>query len=156
MTMHEETLFHLALESPAAERATFLERACAGDAALRGRVEALLEAHDHPGSFLRRPALDPAATADTPLAAGEAARPPAEPPALLPAPTGPRSRVGPYKLLQQIGEGGMGAVFLAEQLTPVRRLVALKLIKPGMDSVQVLARFEAERQALPLMDHPNI
>src|SRR5688572_3375338 len=69
---------------------------------------------------------------------------------------GPGSRVGPYKLLDQLGEGGMGTVFLAEQQEPVRRRVALKLIKPGMDSAQVIARFEAERQALALMDHPNI
>src|SRR5688572_30194895 len=69
---------------------------------------------------------------------------------------GPGSRVGPYKLLDQLGEGGMGTVFLAEQQEPVRRRVALKLIKPGMDSAQVVARFEAERQALALMDHPNI
>jgi serine/threonine-protein kinase len=69
---------------------------------------------------------------------------------------GPGSRIGPYKLLQQIGEGGMGTVFMAEQQEPVRRQVALKVIKPGMDSRQVIARFEAERQALALMDHPNI
>ena len=69
---------------------------------------------------------------------------------------GPGSRIGPYKILQELGEGGMGTVFLAEQLEPVRRMVALKVIKPGMDSKEVLARFEAERQALALMDHPNI
>src|SRR5206468_5921742 len=68
----------------------------------------------------------------------------------------PGTVIGPYKLLQQIGEGGMGAVFLAEQTQPVRRKVALKLIKSGMDSAQVVARFEAERQALALMDHPHI
>ena len=69
---------------------------------------------------------------------------------------GPGTVIGPYKLLQQIGEGGMGVVFMAEQSHPVRRTVALKIIKPGMDSRQVIARFEAERQALALMDHPNI
>ncbi len=66
------------------------------------------------------------------------------------------TQVGPYKLLQQIGEGGMGVVYMAEQQKPVRRRVALKIIKPGMDSRQVIARFEAERQALAMMDHPNI
>src|SRR5262249_10247564 len=69
---------------------------------------------------------------------------------------GPGARIGPYKLLQQIGEGGMGVVYMAEQEEPVRRKIALKIIKPGMDSAQVLARFEAERQALALMDHQNI
>src|SRR5271170_2001713 len=69
---------------------------------------------------------------------------------------GAGSCIGPYKLLQRIGEGGMGAVYMAEQQQPVRRLVAVKVIKPGMDSAQVVARFEAERQALALMDHPNI
>src|SRR5262249_22703548 len=79
--------------------------------------------------------------------------------AIPPAPApieGPGTRIGPYKLLQQIGEGGMGLVYLAEQEEPVRRKVALKIIKPGMDSRHVLARFQAERQALALMDHPNI
>ena len=69
---------------------------------------------------------------------------------------GPGTVIGPYKLLQQIGEGGMGVVFMAEQTEPVQRNVALKIIKPGMDTRQVIARFEAERQALAMMDHPNI
>src|SRR5262249_57232957 len=69
---------------------------------------------------------------------------------------GPGTVIGPYKLLEAIGEGGMGTVFMAEQTLPVRRRVALKVIKPGMDTKQVIARFEAERQALALMDHPNI
>src|SRR5437588_8593838 len=69
---------------------------------------------------------------------------------------GPGTKIGPYKLLQKIGEGGMGIVYMAEQETPVRRKVAFKIIKPGMDSAQVIARFEAERQALAMMDHPNI
>ena len=81
---------------------------------------------------------------------------PLQPAALPPLAEGPGSQIGPYRLLQQIGEGGMGAVFMAEQDRPVRRRVALKVIKPGMDSAQVLARFEAERQALALMEHPNI
>jgi serine/threonine protein kinase len=149
-TMNEETLFHRARAKPPAERAAFLEEACGGDAALRERVEALLRAHDSPGSFLARPAVEvpttgPAAAAASPDVGGP--RPGAE---------GPGSRVGPYTLLQQLGEGGMGTVFLAEQAHPVHRRVALKVIKPGLDNAQVLARFEAERQALALMDHPHI
>jgi serine/threonine protein kinase len=137
--MNEETLFHLALEQPAAERAAFLEKICGGDNGLRQRVQRLLDAHDKPGGFLAQPPVQGPATVDTPA--------PAE---------GPGSRIGPYKLLQQIGEGGMGTVFMAEQTEPVRRRVAVKVIKAGMDSRQVIARFEAERQALALMDHPNI
>jgi serine/threonine protein kinase/Flp pilus assembly protein TadD len=130
-------LFAEALEcGSAAEQAAYLERACRGDAAARARVEALLRAHREAGPFLRS---DTAATLDD-----------------RPATEAAGTVVGPYKLLQQIGEGGMGAVFMAEQEQPVRRKVALKIIKPGMDSGQVLARFEAERQALALMDHPNI
>jgi serine/threonine protein kinase len=117
----------------------YLAEACAGDSALLGRVKQLLRAHAEADSFLEAPvplagALDP----DRPL--GE----------------GPGTLVGPYKLLEQIGEGGFGVVFMAEQQHPVRRKVALKVIKPGMDTKQVIARFEAERQALALMNHPNI
>jgi serine/threonine protein kinase len=137
--MNEETLFHLALEQPAAERAGFLEKMCGGDNGLRQRVKRLVDAHDNPGGFLGQSPVQGPATVDTPA--------PAE---------GPGSRIGPYKLLQQIGEGGMGTVFMAEQTEPVRRRVAVKVIKAGMDSRQVIARFEAERQALALMDHPNI
>jgi WD40 repeat protein/serine/threonine protein kinase len=137
--MDEESLFHQARGLPPGERAAFLEQACGGDDALRGRVEVLLQAHDNPGSFLGGPAAPPEASG----------RP-------RPSPEGPGSRVGPYKLLQQIGEGGMGTVWMAEQAQPVQRKVALKVVKPGMDSANVLARFEAERQALALMDHPHI
>jgi eukaryotic-like serine/threonine-protein kinase len=161
-----------------AERVAVLETSCRDDAELRRKVEALLRAHDGAGSFLDRPApelaADPAGTAI--LAATRAAPvPSAAPPAdheateaLGPDPApadgaaprpiaeGPGTRIGPYKLLQQIGEGGMGVVYMAEQEHPVRRKVALKIIKPGMDIAQVVARFEAERQALALMDHPNI
>jgi eukaryotic-like serine/threonine-protein kinase len=156
-----------------AERGAVLDRSCGHDADLRGKVEALLEAHDRAGSFLDRPApvltgpsAVPAGTApgpeDAPPAATEATEPfdpdppHADRPVTRPVVEGLGSRIGPYKLLQKIGEGGMGAVFLAEQERPVRRKVALKIIKPGMDSDQVVARFEAERQALALMDHPNI
>jgi serine/threonine protein kinase/Flp pilus assembly protein TadD len=122
------------------ERAAFLDRACAGDAGRRALVEALLRAHQAAGNFLQgnRPTAEPVATADASVREGAGAA------------------VGPYKLLEQIGEGGFGVVFLAEQQSPVRRKVALKVLKPGMDTRQVVARFEAERQALALMDHPNI
>src|SRR3954465_11094967 len=138
--MTEETLFHVAQSKPTAERDGFLAQACAGDADLRKRVDALLHAHEHPGGFM----------AQTPFS--ELAEEPI-PPCIAEC---PGSRIGPYKLLQQIGEGGMGIVFLAEQQRPVRRQVALKVIKAGMDTRQVVARFESERQALALMDHPNI
>ncbi len=120
------------------ERAAYLRQACAGDPQLRAEIESLLQADQNAGSFLRERDLCPTATADE----------------LLPELAG--TIIGPYKLMEQIGEGGMGLVFVAEQQQPVRRKVALKVIKPGMDTRQVIARFEAERQALALMDHPNI
>src|SRR5437773_2374111 len=123
----------------AGERQEYLDAACAGDPALRAEVESLLEASARAGSFLEAPAPRPVATVDQ-----QSIR------------EGPGTVIGPYKLLQQIGEGGMGTVFLAEQTRPVQRKVALKVIKPGLVSRQVIARFEAERQALALMDHPNI
>jgi serine/threonine protein kinase/tetratricopeptide (TPR) repeat protein len=121
------------------EQTEYLDRACAGRPELRARVEALLRAHVEASGFLREPSNPPAPTVDIP-----------------PAVDCPSTVIGPYKLLQQIGEGGMGTVFLAEQNQPVRRQIALKVIKPGMDSRPVIARFEAERQALALMDHPHI
>jgi serine/threonine protein kinase len=124
----------------AAERAALLDRECGADAELRQRVQALLQAHDDSGGFLARPAGQSGLTADCA---------PQEPEAV-------GTSVGPYTLLQQLGEGGMGTVWVAEQHQPVKRRVALKLIKPGMDSAQVLRRFAAERQALALMDHTNI
>src|SRR5207249_7320303 len=111
------------------------------------RVEALLAAFGQAGSFLQLPAADPRATSDVSPPGASRARNPAECPDAI---------IGPYKLLQQIGEGGMGTVWMAQQTEPVKRVVALKLIKAGMDSSQVIARFEAERQALALMDHVNI
>jgi serine/threonine protein kinase len=151
--MNEETLFHLARQKPAGERPGFLAQACGDDGNLRRRVEALLQADDNPGSFMQQPAVSLKADESTEDGCGreEGATPPPHEPG-----DGPGSRVGPYRLLSPIGEGGMGAVFLAEQTRPVQRLVALKVIKPGLDSCQVIARFEAERQALALMDHPNI
>ncbi|MBL8820942.1 MAG: serine/threonine protein kinase, partial [Planctomycetia bacterium] len=145
--MTEETLFELALGTPEAERAVLLDRACEGKPELRARVEALLQAHENSGGFLNQ--ASPQATADLPPArtssfhsvAGESAG------AVI---------AGKYTLVELIGEGGMGSVWRAKQSEPVKRFVAVKLIKAGMDSRQVLARFEAERQALALMDHPNI
>jgi serine/threonine protein kinase len=135
------SIFDAAVElADPAQRAAYLDAACGPDAALRAEVEQLLRHDRAAGSFLDRPApRDPAATVNEP-----------------PLTEGPGAVIGPYKLLEQIGEGGFGVVFMAEQLQPVHRRVALKVLKPGMDSKQVIARFEAERQALALMDHPNI
>ncbi len=134
-----EALFFAALEkgSPQ-ERAAYLDEACALDPDLRRRVEKMLAAQAQAGSFLEKPAGSPGETVDDPVRER------------------PGTVIGPYKLLEQIGEGGFGIVFMAEQQQPVRRKVALKVLKPGMDSRQVVARFEAERQALAIMDHPNI
>ena len=137
-------VFLAALAIAPAERAAWLEQACGQDAELRQRVELMLAAHDTPQSLLDRPAFV-ALRSDAVTGACTGAE--AERPGTV---------IGPYKLLQQIGEGGMGTVFMAEQTQPVQRKVALKVIKPGMDSRQVIARFEAERQALAMMDHVNI
>jgi hypothetical protein len=167
--MNEETLFAVALSCPPEGRAAFLERACAGRPDLRAAVEALLAAHEKPGHVLDRPAIDPERTLDsgpdrahpdatfdsTPGPGGESPAPAAT------AEYRPMSAAGlviagRYTLQEKIGEGGMGEVWVARQTEPVRRKVALKLIKAGMDSRAVLQRFEQERQALALMDHPNI
>jgi serine/threonine protein kinase len=135
----------------AAGRAAYLSAACGQNAALRSEVEQLLQHDNAAGSFLESPAVGLGATADS--------APPnhAEPQTSAAAPAEhPGTVIGPYKLLEQVGEGGMGTVWMAQQTEPVKRLVAVKLIKPGMDSRQVIARFEAERQALALMDYPNI
>jgi serine/threonine protein kinase/tetratricopeptide (TPR) repeat protein len=123
------------------DRLAYLDRRCGPDHDLRAEVEALLHHQGQLGDYLEGPALDLDPTRD-----------------LTPRPIteGPGTVIGPYKLMEQIGEGGMGVVYVAEQTVPVRRRVALKVIKPGMDSRQVIARFEAERQALAMMDHPNI
>jgi len=139
-------LFLKVLDVPLEERAEFLAQACGPDAQLREQIEAMLQAHGAVDSFLEKPAAAMGPTIDD-LPRRPEVRGGSE---------GPGMRVGPYKLLQQLGEGGMGVVFLAEQQEPVRRLVALKIIKQGMESEQVVARFESERQALALMDHPNI
>jgi serine/threonine-protein kinase len=136
----EESIFNAAIEldSPA-ERTAYLRKACGKDQDLLNRVQALLELNEIEDGFLE------------------------EPPTLCDVPTGsqvqteaPGTVIGRYKLLDKIGEGGFGAVWAAEQKKPVKRRVALKIIKLGMDTKQVVARFEAERQALALMDHPNI
>ncbi len=135
-----EALFSAALEKPAAERAAFLDHACRDNPDLRAHVDRLLAAHPRVGAFLEpSPAEpDPVTEDHTPLLdVGNILD-------------------GKYKLLEEIGEGGMGAVWMAQQTEPIKRLVAVKVIKAGMDSKAVLARFDAERQALALMDHPNI
>jgi len=135
----EEAIFAAVIEKTTPnQRATYLDTACAGDPKLRARVEALLTAHDHPDAFFDAPAPGLLAVIDVPVSEG------------------PGTVIGRYKLLERIGEGGFGAVYMAEQAEPVRRRVALKIIKLGMDTRQVIARFEAERQVLALMDHPNI
>jgi serine/threonine protein kinase len=133
-----ESIFLAARERAAPpDRAAYLDAACRGNPELRARAVAPLAAEPELGGFLEPPTPTPDFTGA--------------------APTGvPAESVGPYKLLQQIGETGMDTVYMAEQAQPIRRRVALKIIKPGMDSKQVVARFEAERQALALMDHANI
>jgi tetratricopeptide (TPR) repeat protein len=133
-------VFDQAMEKPAGLRAEYLQRLCGGDEALHDRVAALLAASDDAGEFLAPPTAPPAAPGPARADSAEEAG----------------TTIGRYKLLQEIGEGGMGTVWMAEQFEPVRRKVALKIIKLGMDTRQVVVRFEAERQALALMDHPNI
>jgi len=135
----DEKVFEGALDcrSPA-ERAAYLDRVCAGKPELRRTLEKLLAAHEKAGAFMEAPSAVHALPLE--LEPGET--------------TG--AKIGRYKLLQRMGEGGMGTVYMAEQTEPVVRKVALKIIKLGMDTKAVVARFEAERQALALMDHPNI
>ena len=137
--MSESGIFKAAVKLPPDRRAAYLDQACGSDAELRGEIESLLHAHDATGGFLEDVPAGPDPTEDY--------QPIAERPGTV---------IGPYKLMEQIGEGGFGLVFVAEQQHPIRRKVALKIIKPGMDTRDVIARFEAERQALALMDHANI
>jgi serine/threonine protein kinase len=138
--MKEREIFDAALAiADPDERDAFLSRACNGDPGLQEHLRGLLEMQRKLGSFLEARDSPPMMTVDVP-----------------PLTEGPGTVIGPYKLREQIGEGGMGVVYVAEQHQPVRRKVALKIIKPGMDTKQVIARFEAERQALAMMDHPNI
>ena len=138
----EEALFRAAAALAGTERAAYLDQACAGNAALRARLDALLAAHDQPDTLPGEPA-----DAARPTIRLEFAEAPDE---------AVGQTIGRYKLLEKIGEGGCGVVYVAEQTEPVRRRVALKVIKLGMDTREVIARFEAERQALAMMDHPNI
>src|SRR5579864_649976 len=140
----EEVLFWEALErAKGPEREAYLDEACAGNEALRRRLSALLRAEESPDPFLEPQIAD---------LLGQTTASPAHDFAVEEA----GARVGRYKLLEKIGEGGCGVVYMAEQEEPIRRRVAFKVIKLGMDTKQVIARFESERQALALMDHPNI
>ncbi len=147
-----DLFLHAVGKLPPEQWPAYVAEAGGGDVELERQVRHLLQVHLEAGSFLERPAVGPL---------GTGAYVPAQ--AEVPAPgekvegrEGAGTVIGPYKLLQQVGEGGMGTVWMAEQTRPVQRKVALKIIKPGMDSRQVLGRFEAERQALALMDHPHI
>src|SRR5205809_455397 len=138
---HAEAIVDALLGMPREGRAAYLAQACGADAQKRLLVEGMLKAHEQAEALIQMrgsPARKTIAVAPLPISEK------------------PGDRIGRYKLLQHIGEGGCGVVYLAEQQEPVRRKVALKVIKPGMDTRQVVARFEAERQALALMDHPNI
>jgi eukaryotic-like serine/threonine-protein kinase len=140
--LDEEGIFQAARKIDAGEaRSAYLNEVCGGDRVLRDRLEALLHVYEQERSFLESPPIE---VIGSPVLD------------MQPLAEGPGAVIGPYKLREQIGEGGMGVVYAAEQTQPVRRKVALKIIKPGMDTRQVIARFEAERQALAMMDHPNI
>src|SRR5262249_915167 len=133
LPMNERDLFMAALQiEDATERSAYLDRACAGEAALRQRVEALLAAFERAGSFFQQPAGAPRGPSAVSHPGPSSGSDPAE---------GPGMVIGPYKLIEQIGEGGMGTVWMAQQTEPVKRLVALKVIRAGMDSRQVVARF---------------
>src|SRR5262249_55183500 len=135
----EQSIFlHAIGLASSADRAAYLDEACRDNPQLRAELDALLAAHDRLGGAAP-PSIRPEATG-----------------ALTPSTETAGAVIGPYKLLEQVGEGGMGTVWMAEQKEPIQRRVAVKVIKAGMDSKQVLARFDAERQALALMDHPNI
>jgi len=138
--MNPEEIVNIAIEiTDLVERTAYLDKVCGEDRQLRAEVESLLKAHEEAGDFLESPAYEPGPTLEK-----------------SPVIEGAGTTIGRYKLLQLIGEGGMGLVYLAEQKEPVRRKVALKIVKPGMDSKQVIARFEAEEQMLALLDHQNI
>ena len=137
----EEAIFDAALALPPEQRKAYLDRACGDDATLRNHLEVLMRSHERSSGFLE-PAVSPA-TAGTMVVS-------------IPPSEQPGDVIGPYKIREKLGEGGCGVVYVAEQLEPVRRRVAIKVIKLGMDTRSVIARFEAERQALAMMDHPNI
>ncbi len=135
---YEEKIFHAAIGRPASERAAYLKAACGDNPELLRHIENLLRVYDTQDNFLEAPPFDAEVGLDIPLTEV------------------PGTVIGRYKLLEKIGEGGMAVVYMAEQEEPIRRKVALKIIKLGMDTKSVIARFEAERQALAMMDHPNI
>src|SRR5271155_4397230 len=146
-TQREVAVFNAARRLPNIERSAYLDEACAGEPAMRQRLKELLQVSESAADFLEKPARDDlgaAAMQSEPLPRSD------------PSCEKPGDRIGRYKLLENIGEGGCGVVYVAEQTEPVRRRVALKVIKLGMDTKAVVARFEAERQALAMMDHPNI
>jgi len=132
-----EEIYYTALDKKSdVERSTYLDEVCGNNKTLRSRVDSLLESHYKAVGFLEIPILDKQTTlSDSDLTEG------------------PGTTIGRYKLLEKIGEGGMAVVYMAEQTEPIRRKVALKIIKLGMDTKSVIARFEAERQALAMMDH---
>ncbi|TKJ33437.1 MAG: hypothetical protein CEE38_20770 [Planctomycetes bacterium B3_Pla] len=134
-----QPIFSEALDKKGADRASYLDRVCGKEPGLKVKIEALLKAHEGAGDFLESPVLGSGVIMDDSTLT-----------------EGPGSIIGRYKLLEKIGEGGMASVYMAEQSEPIRRKVALKIIKLGMDTKSVIARFEAERQALAMMDHPNI
>jgi serine/threonine protein kinase len=142
MTHKVQVIFEQICEIVSADRQAELLRLCGTDVALRAEIVSLLNAHDAAGDFLREPTLNPPELVETFIqgAGGD----------------GPGIVIGAYKLLEQIGEGGFGTVYMAQQSSPIHRRVALKILKPGMDTKQVVARFESERQALAVLDHPNI
>jgi eukaryotic-like serine/threonine-protein kinase len=133
-----ELFLHAVGKVPPDQWEAYVAEACGADAELEQRLKHMLQVHREAGSFMEKPIVQPMPTIDEPIRER------------------PGTVIGPYKLLEQIGEGGFGVVFMADQTEPVRRKVALKILKPGMDTRQVVARFEAERQALAIMDHPNI
>src|SRR5262245_30007765 len=134
-------IFQEALELDSSQRDAFVRDACGGDAGAIAQVQALFKAYAQAGEFLAAPSVVTSIPPESGAHSGG---------------EGPGTVIGPYKILQTIGEGGFGSVYMADQERPVRRRVALKIIKLGMDTRQVIARFEAERQALAMMDHPNI
>lgn len=137
MPTHEEQLFYRALRVPHDDRDSFLAEACGGDRQLHRRLQMLLQANDQEQSLLDRPIAENILTKTL-------------------SPEAVDTTIGSYTLGKQLGEGTFGIVYVAEQTRPIRRAVALKIVKPGLDSTEILARFEAERQTLALMEHPNI
>src|SRR5207249_8544693 len=153
----EEAVFEAAVQMNGSERAAYLDQTCAGQPELRRRIDALLGALERAGGLLKEPVVGRQSGGQSARQSGDE---PASPKTILqpaaPAEEGPGTLIGCYKLLEKIGEGGFGVVYMADQREPVKRRVALKIIKLGMDSRQIVARFEAERQALAMMEHANI